>query len=373
MRFLIAAACLALFAGPAMAVVPDLGHPIAGYTYFHRTGETMESHDRAVDACAEEAAKAAPIELQAPVTTSVVGGVVGGLITGAQQGQINEQVFAANLENCMVVKGWEVREFDMKDGAILTAMKPPQRAPLMAQWVGAPVAMGWLDRTYQPVAQMKLHVAGPGVNVKPSLSLLAGSHRAKGIMAPLDPKTYETIALKPEGTPSAPAEGKAVIVVRAAGLLPTPAQLRIAKLEPGPDGRQAGGRITVLDVSSDHLFRRKEDPVGPDYVFEVPPGRWRLIGEGPINYCFGGPAFDVAAGEVVFAGTFSSSQPFNIDLDMAAPRPALAASGLAEKLKPVTYVDGGPFSCGWLPSMYFYSLDLKDWLAQPAPAVAKAG
>jgi hypothetical protein len=372
MRILIVGAGLALLAGPAMAVVPDLGHPIDGYTYFHKAGETMESHDAAVDACAEEASKAAPSQ-EAQAFGQAVGGAVGGLIAAGQQGQVNDQVFAANLENCMVVKGWEVREFDMKDGAILTAMKPPQRAKLVAQWVGAPTAMGWLDRTYQPIAQMRLHIAEPGVNVKPSISLLAGTHKARGIVGPPDRKSFETVAVKPQAAPAAPAEGKAIIVVRTAGTVPTPTQLRIAKLEPGADGQQAGGKVTVLDVSTDHIFRRKDDPVGPDYVFEVPPGRWRLIGEGPINFCFGGPAFDVAAGEVVFAGAFSPAQAFNANLDMTATRAALGSSSLAEKLKPAAWVEGGAFGCGWLPAMYFYSLDLKDWLAQPARAGAKAG
>jgi hypothetical protein len=77
-----------------------------------------------------------------------------------------------------------------------------------------------------------------------------------------------------------------------------------------------------------------------------------------VSLCLGAPSFEVAAGEVVYAGSFDpASATNNIGPEMTlepyrAVFPAL--SGLGEKMRPASYVNG---STGQCHGAYMYALE----------------
>jgi hypothetical protein len=97
-------------------------------------------------------------------------------------------------------------------------------------------------------------------------------------------------------------------------------------------------------------------------VFAVPPGRWKIAhlsaGLFTVSLCLGAPSFEVAAGDVVYAGAFDPASATNkIGPEMTlepyrAVFPAL--SGLGEKMRPASYVNG---STGQCYGAYMYALE----------------
>jgi hypothetical protein len=101
---------------------------------------------------------------------------------------------------------------------------------------------------------------------------------------------------------------------------------------------------------------------GTTLVFAVPPGRWKIAhmsaGLFTVSLCLGAPSFEVAAGDVVYAGSFDpASATNNIGPEMTlepyrAVFPAL--SGLGEKMRPASYVNGATGQCY---GAYMYALE----------------
>jgi hypothetical protein len=96
----------------------------------------------------------------------------------------------------------------------------------------------------------------------------------------------------------------------------------------------------------------------------APPGHWRLEklalqGVGfEVNFCLGAPAFDVKAGEVIYAGTFDlNGSGVTPDLALDPARAWLgAASPFAAQVKPAAYVNGSRARCG---GSSIYDLEFK--------------
>lgn len=122
------AAVLALAAAPALADSDAalLNRASGGYVYFHLAGADMAGHDAAVDACAHEAS-----QTKAPYVAPVIGGLITRMAVAsareAKHRRLNEAQFAANLENCMVARGWEVVR--LAGGRAIAASPQAQQAP----------------------------------------------------------------------------------------------------------------------------------------------------------------------------------------------------------------------------------------------------
>src|SRR5687768_14606467 len=128
-----ALAATASVATPAFAGA-DLTRSTGGYTYFNKPGADLEIHDAELRACVAEARKTSQ-----PDTNSGAGagyGLIGALVAAVVEGAIDamheRRGVAANIENCMVVKGWRVVRMPEEEGAILAAMDQPGRANQMA-------------------------------------------------------------------------------------------------------------------------------------------------------------------------------------------------------------------------------------------------
>ena len=90
----------------------------------------------------------------------------------------------------------------------------------------------------------------------------------------------------------------------------------------------------------------------------VPPGRWRLQSIGPASFCLGGPAFDVGAGEAIYAGAFDAGSPYAPDMALAPAQAALGDKVLAARLKPAAWTNGELFPCSLLTPSTIYVLEL---------------
>jgi hypothetical protein len=84
------------------------------------------------------------------------------------------------------------------------------------------------------------------------------------------------------------------------------------------------------------------------YAFALPPGRWFLRGMiGPVEYCLGGPFFDLHAGEVLDLGGFEfSGGRLKQDVSLAAGKAFLSEAPEAlQKLRPAQWTNGGVWPC----------------------------
>ena len=81
------------------------------------------------------------------------------------------------------------------------------------------------------------------------------------------------------------------------------------------------------------------------FALVVPPGHWRIAGTGSVGFCLGSPAFAVAAGEVVYAGTFSLTGA-DLAPDLAIePAAAWLGGDFGTRVRPAAYRNGSRDSC----------------------------
>ncbi len=362
---------LTLLGLPATAAVrPSLWHASDGYTYFHHAGADMAAHDAAVDDCARQALTVAAPSLG---TASIVGGLAGPAIEALQLKGVMRVYFAANVENCMVSRGWEVVRLGDDEGRALSVLPQPQQAAVLAPLVGSPAPHGEVVRRPAPLGALLdqggySDRAGP-----PSLSLTAGARAGPRPDTPPAATAYRQHAVKPlfAPLPAATPAGASAIVVRMTTIAPHQLPIQLVRLD-GPDGAPASLDSLALATPT-KAFWKAGSRFERTYVAVVQPGRWRLAGAQGISLCLGGPVFDLAPGEAVFAGSFdaASLDPLIPDLDMEPARVALAASdpALAARLRPADWRAGGPFTCGLLQSPLIWNL---DWPARATPDGAPA-
>ncbi|MFI4973276.1 MAG: hypothetical protein ACHP84_01920 [Caulobacterales bacterium] len=351
---ILGAAVLAITALPAVAA-PDaalMNRASGGYVYFHRPGAGMATHDAAVEDCIHEAS-----QTQEPYLAPVIGGLITQMAVAstraAKHRRLNEAQFAANLENCMVARGWEVARLDDAEGKAIAALPQPQQAATLAPWVGAVQPHGQVVRRYAPVAAIGWN-SGLDENHGPwSLSLTAGVHDLSKLVTTIADRPANWRALQIGGAKTVTAPAASAIVVRVMATAPAQTTWTFVRLdEPSPAADLPG--LTAFTVAR----QGKESAEAKTYVIAAPPGRWRLQSVGPASFCLGGPSFDVSAGEAVFAGAFDASSPYAPDLDMGPARAELGDAALAARLKPAQWTNGETFPCGVMRPATIYALEI---------------
>jgi len=344
----------------ATAFAATLGRASPGYTYFHRAGADLAAHNVAVDACVHAAA------LMRPPYVMPAPGLVGALANQAQQGPQDRAQFSANLEHCMVAKGWEVIRLPDDQGKALADLPQSQQAAALAGWVGAEHPPGEVERRYQPIYALygggDFHETSPPL----SLSVTAGVHdlsRLNRVLAAWPPQ-WRPIQNEPAAA-TVP-EGATVIVVRMKTTAPAQASLTFVRIDDRPttsvvmaDPATWPGLDYFIVASPTKLFWRPGSVLVKTFVIAVPPGRWRLQGGGAIDFCLGSPSFDVAPGAAVFAGTFDAAHDvFTPDVTLAPVQADLTDPRLASRITPAKWRNGEPFDCAAYPGNYVYRLDL---------------
>jgi len=329
---------------------PDLAHMTPAFNYFNRPGADLAAHNGDLTGCYEDASKA--------VTADELvqnGGLFGALLaTHAYKG-----VVAANIENCMLVKGWRVVRVSEEEGASLAAMAPADLSQKLAPWIGADAPHGEVTRVWTNEAargSVKRFAIRPDHKDDGSLSLDALGKKISWGARPayqppksvkLDP-IWPKKPLKPEQFATAPA-GSAIVIIGVANGGHNGLALKFMR-----DGDDPKVFPSTVDHAPDVMFTG----IGPIWkrgkninALAVPPGRWRLAGLSDglvtLNFCWGAPSFEVKAGEVVYAGSFGiDSEDLGPDLDLAPAAALVGSQPAAAKLRAAAYFNGDVSACG---------------------------
>lgn len=383
-------ACAALtLAGPTTAA--DLNRSTDGHSYFYKPGAQRADHDRDVWKCrvVGRQLRQEPFTPLSPRSTRYYVyesplqalGVVGGEAIAAAFFQAIEdgETHRVALENCMVAHGWQVVVVPAAEAKGLSG-KALQSA--LDQWVGAPQPHGVVARTFRnDVARIgttrfaNAIAKGSSLSGKAVGAPKAAEAEALALRPPLYLPQPPSVPRPPKGPPpvvlktpltaaglaaaESPADQGLVAVRIDGGAAMT---LGFERLGPDPatpswrDGRP--GLLAVGGPISGSAVRGKPEDT---LVYALPPGRWRLASATvygvTLSFCLGGPAFDVAAGEVIYAGALRSDL-FTPDMDLGLARAAFPAGApLAARLKPAQWLNGAQGRCA---GSFAYVLELPD-------------
>lgn len=368
----------AIAATTTHAMAADLTASTSGYVYFHRANATLAEHDADLRACLTEARKTNQPDTTAGAGAGggLLGALVVGIVKGVMEGMAERRGTVANLENCMVVRGWSVRRLNDAEGAAIAALPQPGQAEKLATLVGTAEPVGHAVRVYANDAQLgATAMFTPARDLdKVPLSFSALAPIPKGQEPPIGPiqnpakmkkSAYPPKALKPEQLAAVPADSALVVVRLTGGQLQGGQVLTFERASTTPrtpswaDG-QPGAFNVALPLK---MFAKKDQAYDVTAVFALPPGQWRLAsasrGMFVTSFCLGQPEFAVGKGETVFAGSFTlASERIGPDLDPTPARTALAAlPDRVAALKPATYVNGLTSECG---GAYVYALEVPD-------------
>jgi len=238
-----------------------------GYVYFHRTGADMATHDAAVATCVRMVKGT-----QEPYLMPV-GGVVGRLVQSAQQAGMDRVAFAANLENCMVARGWDVVRLDDAEGAGIAGLPQPEQAVRLAVWVGAKDPHGQIVRQFAPIDTLSWSGRFDDHPGPPSLSLTSGVYDLSQLQTPYNPPPADWRALQNGDAQAAYAADASVIVIRVKTTAPAQRAWTFIWMEaPAADGSDPRALTYFLVASPTKLFWKAGTVLEKTYVIRVPPG-----------------------------------------------------------------------------------------------------
>ena len=201
---------------PSGGVATDLTQATQGYTYFNRSGASWEQHEHELTQCIEYTAQTARPEPNMNTFRVIAA------ITDDGQGTV-----AANIENCMVARGWRVVRLSDEKGASLVGMDQTELSARLKPWIGADRPNGFVIRQWRNDAvwsETGRFGRGEPVSNWPSISRIATPNGVRELdLGMLGDDQFPDEQRPP--APSAPksikalAPGEAVIIVRLAAPL----------------------------------------------------------------------------------------------------------------------------------------------------------
>ncbi|KQW86360.1 hypothetical protein ASC65_00150 [Brevundimonas sp. Root1279] len=305
-----------------------ISEPVQGYAFYNRPGASLDEHDEAYRDCFV----ATNIRPNGSAPSQ-------GLAFAVIWGGVLQAIGASAAENCMIAKGWRVFQLPEEEGRALSRLSDEEFTTRFAPMVGAATPPGLMARQWDNQAAHPARYHTPSRPRAPSRHQL--SVRSFGLKNfPLQLRTYDEAAGAPltgkRGVAldriGAPAAGNAIIIVRAVGR-----HMSFARTP------ETGGNA-VFFISGNRE--------GAWQAFEVPAGRWRISGTGWVNHCLGSAAFDVAPGEVVYAGTFDLVGETLGPVLNAADVPGRLTADLAGRLRVAAYQNGSTVPCAYGSGIY---------------------
>ncbi|WGM37426.1 hypothetical protein [Caulobacter sp. NIBR1757] len=337
---------------PALPAMAQTGTASPGFNYFHRAGATLEVHEADIRFCEGEARKTVAQYVEAGHYDKPRPGLFNTALLNAVQLQFDRNQVQANIETCMLIRGWSVVRPPAADEQSLLGAHQASLVSYLSARVGAATPQGAEIRRYDPT--LAIVYTMPGYASKPQESL---SYRAVfGTEPPVFalPKAAEWPEewqfLNRVKAPAALGPATTLLIVRTHGTRPgQQINLRFMRIEERASDSPA---LQVFQASSPtKMFWKAGTPMQDIYVFEVPPGRWLLLGDTISTFCLGAPGFEVKAGEAVFAGTFSSEVVGDLQPKMAVePAAAALPPALAGRLRAAEWRNGYAFDCGSPPA-----------------------
>lgn len=381
MRTLMMALAAAVLFANASAAQTTITTAVSGYNYFNRPGATLQQHFDDLEACRVQVGHAS--QPNGASTALVTMGMSGGIIAGIDGAIAARRARSANYENCMVVRGWRVVGVDEALGRELGHLDQPALALRLATMVGADTPEGAILRVFNNDATRAdvTIFAAPDAFDQVSLSLRAMPDRPDQTS---DERRAERDRLRALGQPPRTANSLQPINTRRLRELPADAALVVVHIgAPMVSGPITPG-VVFERVSRDDRPAWASDGLAADFIasapmrliapagerlaertliFMVPPGRWRVSGmfEGSysVSFCLGAPSFEIAAGEVVYAGSFYTDiRDRGPDLTLTPAETALASvPELRARLRPAAYANGETFACA---GSYIYAFEASD-------------
>ena len=353
-------ACLTVAGGVlgSSAQAQGLTASSPGFHFFYKPGATMADHNDALVACAVATrAMVNGSDAMTGIAAATGGGLLGAIVGGVIDNNENRQGAAANMENCMALRGWSVVGLTEELGKALEAWDddPPRLREELKPLVEAPTAPGILHRG--PFAN-ELAIGGFRVREAEDLEEVSLSRRAvedmtdaaieaagelrpakppKGVKAP---KPVKAVKEKDIATVS---EDRGQILLSMVGGRTDLNMHSIIFQRLDDDGAEViydgapvsvtlGGNLTPkIRKTKDGEIRRY------DFLAEIPPGIWKMAtinwGAFAADLCFGAPAFIIHDGETLFLGELHLPEDGGYPLDQSdlsvahevlEPLPALA-------------------------------------------------
>jgi hypothetical protein len=336
----------------------SFSHASFGQVYFHKTGASLASHNSDLGACTEDSKHfwqrgRKLLDYSASGKANLASNV---LFVRDYAGR------APNIENCMVVRGWEVVRIADEQGKALRNQKPAELAGALAQMVGAEKPPGAVVRrfTNELATSSDPFFIGVGGFGNQSISFASFSQSkeareggskddrsespARISQSPAKPATIQSVSAVPAG--------QALLLVRFVGEDQTNT-LEFRRLAEDGSLASAADSLPNTFVASRPIWKRGT-PSDAVVAFTIPPGRWVLaqadgrygLDSFNVHFCYGAPAFDLKADEVVFAGSFASKGKLAPSMDLGPIRNALASRPeLASKVRAATYRNGVRTPC----------------------------
>lgn len=342
-RVIFAGFLLCLFATASYGEPLHIGAPTTGYTYFNRPGATFDAHNEDLHACIAATAHMG----DQPMDMGIVGDAV--------QAWLARGIHPSVIENCMIVRGWRVVRLSDNEGRELTALPRDQLASHLQQIVGSTEIHGAIVRYWNNDAANgtnRRHEMGtPAVTRNGSLSVLALDNTSIDGASAEARVQYGRAMRASSVEPLAAGQGAIVIQLKGLSAENSNGFLLSRLSADGALMPPVRGEPNALVAQQNLLANNRE---GNWIVLRAPAGRWVISSFTFLNLCFGGPAFTVEPGEVVYAGTFDfSSEHLDPDLDLAAPRQWLAPHpALVGALKAADYTNGWTTPCQGGSSAY---------------------
>ena len=370
----------------------NLGVMTLGYTYFNHPGADIKAHDDAVMACAIQAAKTRSYDEQNPVENTALVPTLINMGLGAY----HHGAVGANLENCMVVRGWRVVSVPEAEGKDLASLPQAELAAKLAPWVGADTPHGVIVRAWQNDAALAgtiRYAFRPAHTNNGQLSLLSATGHDLTLVPPqLDPlagiltehyfktleKPWSGFPLKPGAVASAPSEGGVLVAGVRGGSIYGADAVVFSREGSTPDEivSQRDRKLDFASFGAPHsLFANRNVAM---VAIAVPPGRWRMSGvysltHGGLNFCLGAPSFDVKAGDVIYVGSFDFAGAFGPDMNLAPVQTWFAGKPQASMVKAAAYTNGSTGPCGG-SGIYAFEYPGAPFVSDFAPdAIAASG
>lgn len=406
MRASLFATAFAASLAVSAAAQTNLTTPTSGYSYFNRPGATAEQHFADLADCRDKIDGAIRLPATATYTPTFIyiprtstgassagaagagaaaavglGIIAAGAIDAAVQAR---RIYNADFENCMIVKGWRVAQVDETTGKELDTLDQSALAARLGPMVGANIPEGEVIRSFQndAVHADTRMLAPPEAFDEVSLSVQALPDRVA--ISAQDRRAQETAlrdhlrALGPRPQSAAPPratqpralaslpEGSAVLVIHVGGAMGNAVPNIVFERESTDDWpawKADAQPDTIIATPGMRLFAPANNPITEaTLIYAVPPGRWRLVGvqqgQYSASFCLGGPSFDIAAGDVVYAGAFYTDlRERGPDMNLAPAQAALAnAPALLARLHSATFRNGDTGPCPGVGLIYAFEV-----------------
>jgi hypothetical protein len=310
------------------------------YTYFNKPNSDIASMDSNINYCAA---------IVQNLPWAQVSGAAGGALIGSVFNNINNNAFArANIENCMVWRGWRVVAVTREEGEQLASLQPNQLTDRLASWVGETDPHGSIVRSFTNVLMKEPNSLNAIWPYMVSLSLSedrfnwnslpkSSPSEAQSLSQPrfLNPTRPDQLGL--------PGDGKAILIARLTWDGGKFGHFIYLSRRPSAPGNPDGGSREKADAI--WVRASTSNPAGELIAFVVPSGTWYISGSFGSGTCFEDPYLQASSGQVLFLGSFAFSDRISFSPG-AMPGGSAIPPSIAAAMTPASWKNELRYTCG---------------------------